>query len=193
MHGAKSHSLQARIEIVHGARLLQGAFAGSPSKVCHASLQWVSMRLQTSSKVLQVRQASLHSMDSWEDEEDTGEKIVLPKTALNINAPSFSFNPGASSWAPPSQSQPAAPAAEPASLAPSNPAAQPSHAEDAPAASAPPAAADTDMAEPDQHQAHEQQHDEDASMRDGDDSSAGEAPTNMAAWLSGCCAVQHLL
>ena len=153
----------------------------------------VSSRLQISSSGSQVRYASVHIMDSWEDEEDTGEKIVLPKTALNINAPSFSFNPGASSWAPPGQSQPAEPAAQPAPPAQSSPTAQPSHAEDAPAAPAPPAAADTDMAEPDQHQAHEQQHDDDAIMRDGDDSSSGEVPTNMCACLSGCCAQQHLL
>lgn len=49
--------------------------------------------------------------DSWEDEET--EKIVLqPKsTGLNVNAASFSFNPGASSWSP-RGATPAAPATQ---------------------------------------------------------------------------------
>lgn len=87
--------------------------------------------------------------DSWED--DTGEKIVLPpKASLNVNAPSFSFNPGASSWAPPAAAQPAAtPQQQPAATQQQPLAAQPSHAEAPAPSTAPQQADDTAMAEPD--------------------------------------------
>lgn len=119
--------------------------------------------------------------DSWEDE-DTSEKIVLPKTNLNVNAPSFSFNPGASSWAPPGQAQPAAPAAQPAQPAQPDPPAHPSHAEAAPAAAASPEADDTAMAEPNQQQEDLPPSGGDVAMREEDDPSSGESLCLIDVW-----------
>lgn len=112
--------------------------------------------------------------DSWED--DTGEKIVLPpKASLNINAPSFSFNPGASSWTPPAAAQPAALTQQPAPPAQPEPsAAQPSHAEAPPAAAAPQQAADTAMAEPDHRQDGEEPAAGDVDMHQADNEASGE-------------------